>query len=229
MRVHFEQLRVASMLEEKSMETELRLLRKKITKLQREELKFNKRDELLRLRVTASVADDWEPRVQREQETTHKKIEQLRKKAQQKMNNVEQVIVDRLDKDYGEVQEDYMVKLKDSREALDKAELLHKEKEAELKDIYHHVARFDHESESIRMENSHATKTATSPLSKGSLQQRKALQHSRTAVKQLWEDMATPVEHRLKFLETVVNEFSEADEYLLQHMQHYSDQLEKFT
>jgi hypothetical protein len=33
----------------------------------------------------------------------------------------------------------------------------------------------------------------------------------------------------MKFLETVVNEFSEVDEYVLQHMKHYSENLEKVT
>ena len=101
MRLHFEQLRLATMLEHKTMETQLRGLYKILNKLKERETKLNERDEALKMKVATRLSNKWEPRVEEANATTNTQLLALRKESQSKMKNVEQVIIDRLETDYG--------------------------------------------------------------------------------------------------------------------------------
>ena len=132
----------------------------------------------------------------------------------------------------GAVQREYVVKLNDSQEALEKSQRLFEEKKEEMKELKSKLEEFAMDTEDMEVEQTmiHNRATSTSKeSSRESAEHKNAVDSYRTNMLMLWEKMNTPMEHRMKFLETVVNEFSEVDEYVLQHMKHYSESLEKVT
>ena len=132
----------------------------------------------------------------------------------------------------GAVQREYVVKLNDSQEALEKSQRLFEEKKAEMKELKYKLEEFAMDTEDMEVEQTmiHNRATSTSKeSSRESAEHKNAVDSYRTKLQMLWEKMNTPMEHRMNFLETVVNEFSEVDEYVLQHMKHYSESLEKVT
>ena len=225
MRLHFEQVRLASMIEHKSMEAQLRKLSKRLNKVLVRKQRLDDRDNALRLAVETKVASIWEPKLKLCQERSEKILNDLRAESTEKINNVETIVRERLEQDYGEIIMQYNIKLEQSQCALEKSNEIFEQRTAEVESIQNQLEHFAqekmvYEQEEKRNAIMHQFDTR---------EHTDELKQARAFVKQIWEQESTPLEHRLKFLESVVNEADENDDVLLEHMQQYADKLEKFT
>mgnify|MGYP006144759933 CR=1 FL=1 len=225
MRLHFEQVRLASMIEHKAMEAQLRKLSKRLKKVLNRKKKLDDRDQAIRTKVENNVQSIWEPKVLQEKERGEKLLANLRYESAEKINNVEVVVSKRLNDDYGEIIETYNVKLKETQNALEKSQEIFDARTAEVELVQHQLEEFTMKKQVFEEEeeNERVREQSTSR------EQQQELIGMRNKVRELWETHSTPYEHRLKFLESVVNEASESDEYLLKHMELYASKLSNFT
>ena len=225
MRLHFEQVRLASMLEHNSLEAQLRKLSKRMTKAEGKTKRLDDRDDALRQKVQESVKQMIQPQINRETKRSEKMLADIRYECAQKIDKVEVVVRERLDKDYGEMIDQYNIKLEESQTALEKSHQIHENRTREVEQVLQELEEFNyiHETEEEEEEFQKMNKKTMSK------DQERVLEQQRKAVRQLWEEMSTPMEHRLKFLESVVNETSEVDEYMLAHLKNYSEKLVNFT
>jgi hypothetical protein len=105
LRIHFEQLRMACMLEHKTMEGQLRKVHKNLQKLNQKKKQLDERDSNIKMKVTNSLREIWEPRVEHENNVADEKLKTLRDDSKRKMSIFEDVIIQRLEKDYGKLKE----------------------------------------------------------------------------------------------------------------------------
>lgn len=123
------------------------------------------------------------------------------------------------------------MKLNDSQEALNKAENIFHQKTLEVESILKQQEKFAMETQDLELQQKMllSKQTTTTKDTEETININNKIKEYRLIVHQLWEKMSTPIEHRMSFLETAVNKFAEADDYILQYMKQYSNKLEKTT
>ncbi len=225
MRVHFEQVRLASMLEHKTMEAQLRKLAKKINKAQAKKQRLDDRDQRLRDDVSARVAEIWAPVVKKEEDKMNEMLEKLRQDGKTKIDEIEGVVRSRLAAEFGGLVSELEGKLEEAQDALERSAHVFEERAQEARKVQSQLEEFasleakKEEDDKRGIEGSKIQATSA---------QMEQLRQSRSTVRELWERFNTPMEHRLAFLEAVINEASEADETLLQMMDDYRKKLARF-
>ena len=111
MRLHFEQIRLAAMLEHKSMEAQLRKLASHMNKTQRRIDAIEERENRLKEEVSAQVRGIWDPKVQKVQKRLDETLEKVRLRVSARMARVEAEVKEKVNASFSDLLSNFKMDL----------------------------------------------------------------------------------------------------------------------
>ena len=229
MRVHFEQVRLAAMLEHKSMEAQLRKIARHMHKAQARIDAIDEREQRLKDEVTARVRAIWEPEVEKEQQRLDEAMDKVRLSVAARMEAIEDGVKEQVNNSFKGLLSELEDGLEDAQVAMERNHALFEEKSRNAKEVHANLEELFHIEAAVIAEETEAKERAEAGTeevaSQGDIERVAA---ARKRCTQLWAETETPMEQQIAFLEAVVNEASETDEGLLRTMQRYRNQIAMF-
>ena len=136
MRLHFEQIRLAAMLEHKSMEAQLRKLASHMNKTQRRIDAIEERENRLKEEVSAQVRGIWDPKVQKVKKRQDETLEKVRLRVSARMARVEAEVKEKVNASFSDLLSELQDGLEQAQLEMERKHAIFEDKSREAKKVH---------------------------------------------------------------------------------------------